>query len=72
MPPAAGARREEEVVGEAVHAAGVLHEVGRHPAIVVANTSPVLLVPLSTPQRRVALLQLVAGTNPRLVPGVFS
>ena len=26
--------REEEVVGEAVHAARVLHEVGRHPATV--------------------------------------
>ena len=26
--------REEEVVGEAVHAARVLHEVGRHPVTV--------------------------------------
>ena len=36
--------------------------------VVVAHTSTVLLVPLSTTQRRVALLQLVAGTDPRLVP----
>ena len=28
--------REEEVVGEAVHAARVLHEVGGHPATVAA------------------------------------
>ena len=48
--------REEEVVGEAVHAARVLHEVGRDSTIVVAHTSTVLLVPLSTTQRGVALL----------------
>ena len=29
--------REEEVVGEAVHAARVLHEVGGHPATVAAS-----------------------------------
>ena len=102
--------REEEVVGEAVHAARVLHEVGSHPvtvfiengsrsrrssqfqvkekvgyenrhfstfeikkvgppAIIVSDPPPVLLVPLATPQRRVTLLQLVAGTDPRLIPG---
>ena len=48
--------REEEVVGEAVHAARVLHEVGSNSTIVVAHTSTVLLVPLSTTQRGVALL----------------
>ena len=29
--------REEEVVGEAVHAARVLHEVGSHPVTVAAS-----------------------------------
>ena len=39
------------------------------PAIIVSDPPPVLLVPLATPQRRVTLLQLVAGTDPRLIPG---
>ena len=52
----AGAWRKEEVISEAVHAARVLHEVGSNSTIVVAHTSTVLLVPLSTTQRGVALL----------------
>ena len=66
--------RQEEVIREAVHTPGVVHEVGGQgvAAIVVAHSAPraaVLLGVFPAPERGVTLLQLITGPEaPGLLP----